>query len=163
MEIPALSAWKVSSREYIAKLCHSHGRCICQRSAPCTQTSGYLYIQCTNILCTPEQVPISGYFDSLGKIPNQHHMHFSSTAIANYLYRANNNLTRDSGKVNGILRWRYYREEVERIVTTNSSTLQPLISPRDTIMDSLTELHKHLTQECTRKGKPPPPPPRKKV
>ena len=95
------------------------------------------------------------YLNISTTIENVFHVHFSSTAIANYLYRANNNLTRDLGKVNGILRWRYYREEIERIVTTNSSTLQALISSRDTIMDSVTELRKHLAQECSRKGNRP--------
>ena len=95
------------------------------------------------------------YLNISTAIDNVFHVHFSSTAIANYLYRANNNLTRDLGKVSGILRWRYYQEEIGRIVTTNSSTLQALISSRDTIMDSVTELRKHLAQECTGKGNPP--------
>ena len=66
------------------------------------------------------------YLNISTAIENVFHVHFSSTAIANYLYRANNNLTRDLGNVNGILRWKFYREEVERIVTTSSSTLQAL-------------------------------------
>lgn len=85
------------------------------------------------------------------------HVNFGSTAIANYLYRANNNLRRDLGKVNGILRWKYYREEIERIVRVHLSTLQGLISSRD--LDSniemsgntVTGLRQQLTQECLKR------------
>ena len=79
----------------------------------------------------------------------------TSEVTANYLYHANNNLTRDLGKVNRVLRW-YYREKIERIVKDHSLALQALISSRDSNMETsgitVNELRNHLTQECSKEG-----------
>ena len=86
------------------------------------------------------------YLGISSAIESVYHKNFGSSAIANYLYRANNNLRRDLGKVSGILRWRYYREEIERIVTDHFSTLQALISSRD--YDSInTEMSRNSVTE----------------
>ena len=97
------------------------------------------------------------YLNISSAIENVFHVHFGSRAISNYLYRANNNLRRDLGKVSGILRWKYYREKIERIVASHSSTLQGLISSRDSNTEAsrttVTDLRKLLTQECSKRSK----------
>ena len=83
------------------------------------------------------------------------HVDFGSVGIANYLYRANNNLRRDLGKVNGVLRWKYYREKIERVVKNHSLALQALISSRDSNMESgntLNDLRNQLTRECSKEN-----------
>ena len=62
------------------------------------------------------------------------------------------------GKVSGILRRKYYREEIERIVASHSSTLQGLISSRDSrdaeaSRTTVTDLRKRLAQECSKRSK----------
>ena len=51
------------------------------------------------------------YLGISSAIENVLHVDFGSVGIANYLYRANNNLTRDLAKVNGVLRWKCFREK----------------------------------------------------
>ena len=83
------------------------------------------------------------------------HVDFGSVGIANYLYCANNNLRRDLGKVNGVLRWKCYREKIERIVKNHSLAFQALISSRDSNMESgntLNDLRNQLTRECSKEN-----------
>lgn len=56
------------------------------------------------------------YFGIFFVIKNVFYVDFGSVGIVNYFYRTNNNLIRDLGKVNGVLRWYCYREKIERIV-----------------------------------------------
>ena len=92
------------------------------------------------------------YLGISSAIENVLHVDFGSVGIANYLYRANNNLRRDLGKVNGVLRWKFYRENIERIVKNHSLALQALILSRDSNMDTLNELRNQLTRECSKEN-----------
>ena len=94
------------------------------------------------------------YLGISSAIENVLHVDFGSVGIANYLYRANNNLRRDLGKVKGVLRWKCYREKIERIVKNHPLALQALISSRDSTMETsgitLNELRNQLTRECSK-------------
>lgn len=83
------------------------------------------------------------------------HVHFRCPAIANYLYRANNNLRKDLGKVKGLLRWKFYQNKIDKIVTNNLLTLQALVhASRDSNLEpsrtAVNELRVQLTNECAR-------------
>ena len=77
-------------------------------------------------------------------IENVCHVHFSSKAFSNYLYCANKNLTKDLGKVKGLLRWSFYQKETDKIVENSRPTLKALVSSREPSRTDVDKLREQL-------------------
>ena len=57
------------------------------------------------------------------------HVHYDCAGISNCHCRANNNIVKDLGKVKGLLRWKFYKNQIAEVVENHKSTLENLLSP----------------------------------
>lgn len=74
---------------------------------------------------------------------------FDCTNLRNYFYRSINNLTKGLGKYKGLLRWKFYNKNVEKIVTTyNSILINLLLDSKSLSAQNYHDLRNCLESEC---------------
>jgi hypothetical protein len=93
------------------------------------------------IVCFPKTSFRARYYSKYSSISKAIHqvsgVLLDPTAISNYLYRSNNNLSKGLGKTQGegnlksCLRWKAYMKSVEKIVNSHQDTLENLCSCSD--------------------------------
>ena len=75
---------------------------------------------------------------------------FKCKHIQNYYYRSINNLSKGLGKFNGCLRWKFYSNYIERIVSKHQQTIHSLFldSSLNSDIQNFDDFKKDLEAEC---------------
>lgn len=93
------------------------------------------------------------YFGITQAVYNVCGVRFDCANLQNYFYRSTNNLTKGLGKYHGYLRWKFYSNYIERIISTHQTLLlQSLVQTQSSEFSNrpckYDELNRDLENEC---------------
>lgn len=75
-------------------------------------------------------------------------IYFNCKHIQNFFYRSTNNLCKGLGKFNGYLRWKYFSNYIERIVSKHQQALHSLFVDSDDNSQCFDDLKNDLESQC---------------
>lgn len=91
------------------------------------------------------------YYPMVNAIDSVYHVQFDINDLRNYFYRVTNNLVEGLGKVNGTVRWMYYKESVVEVLNGFKPVLEELLIDSNSVeRDRVENLRSVLSKECSK-------------
>ena len=79
---------------------------------------------------------------------NVYEINFTGNDLRNCFYQSMNNLTKDLGKYQGRLRWKFYSKTIQSVITSHRSALTDLLVFKPLSDQSVRDLHDCFELEC---------------
>ena len=87
----------------------------------------------------------------MNAIDSVYHVQFDINDLRNYFYRVTNNLVKGLGKVNGTVRWMYYKKSVVEVLNGFKPVLEELLIDSNSVeRDRVENLRSVLSKECSK-------------